>query len=383
MSEDLDYEGKLVRESARRYLSECCPIATLRQHLESRTLGNLVRETWTDIAKQGWPSILLPEPGEHVADPGRAAVLSALAEELGSALYPGPVLSSAIVGHAVARRASDELRAEYLDPISNGAMTAAVVIHPDVSGRDGDQVTARQTPRGVALSGVLSAVPNGSDVQLVLVAARSDVGRVHVLVPTGLSGLHVAPLDSLDLTRSFARFEFTGTVVPGYAVLASDSAASRVTEDLMTLMACSETIGAAQRTFDFTLQYTQTRIAFGRPIGSFQVIKHRLVDMLLALESAKATVDAALAELGSDSAFGRHGAAIAKLYTSTKLPWLARECLQLHGGIGFTWEHDMHLYLRRIESNAVLWGSPDHLGDRLAPSIGLPDRLDRDLEVAR
>lgn len=375
-----EYERGLVREAARRFMKERCSSATLRAHIEDRTLGDFVRATWAEVAELGWPSILMAEPGDHSVDTERALMLSAVAEELGAALYPGPVLSSAVVGHAIANRGSAALQAEYLDRIYTGDIAAAIAVHA-VPGVGDAPLVAKRTRDGVALTGVVPAVPDAAEAAVFLVAAGSDADRVHLVVPAGSAGLRVRQLDSLDLTRRFARLEFTDTVVADYAVLAGGAKENRATEDLMTLLSCSQSIGAAARTFEFTLQYAKTRIAFGRPIGAFQVIKHRLVDMLLMLESAKAAVDMGLANLGSKSAFGCHGAAIAKLYTSRTLPLLARDCLQVHGGIGFTWEHDMHLYLRRIESDAVLWGAPDELTDRLAASLGLARDRDRQAEV--
>jgi alkylation response protein AidB-like acyl-CoA dehydrogenase len=177
----------------------------------------------------------------------------------------------------------------------------------------------------------------------------------------------IEPLESLDLTRRYDRVRFDGVAVPTSAVLPTIDVDHLLA--LALTLQCAETVGAATTVFDFTLQYVKDRKAFGRPIGSFQALKHRLAEHVLWLETAKAVTSAAVA--ASQSGNGALDAArLAKVWVAERCPALVRDCLQMHGGIGFTWEHDIHLYLRRVDTNTAIYGGIDSHLDALAPTIG-------------
>jgi alkylation response protein AidB-like acyl-CoA dehydrogenase len=182
----------------------------------------------------------------------------------------------------------------------------------------------------------------------------------------------VTPLQSLDLARRFARVTFDGVAVPSSAVVGQVDEASAAIERQLALavaLQCAETIGSTDRAFEMTLAYAKDRKSFGRPIGSYQALKHRLADMLLWLESSKAVTVAAVKAVQFD-VNASTSASLAKSYVADRCPVIVRECLQMHGGIGFTWEHDLHFFLRRVESNAAIYGGVDYHRDRLVPVVG-------------
>ncbi|HLG67352.1 MAG TPA: acyl-CoA dehydrogenase, partial [Acidimicrobiales bacterium] len=301
--------------------------------------------------------------------------LALVAQVLGRHVFPGPVLPTNLVAAAVARAGSPEQRAEHLPAIASGEVIAtwACALAGDRCSYDAIAVLATVEAGTVVLDGTVAPVQDAHVANLLLVTARSEGGLVNVLVPAAADGVTVVPLRSLDLARRFAEVRFERVRVPASAVLGDAARAADDVDaifDLAVALQSAETVGTADRLFAMTLQYAKDRKAFGRPIGSFQALKHRLADMALWLESSRATAAAAVTavQLGARSA---EATSVAKSYIGEHAPLIARDCLQLHGGIGYTWEHDLHLYLRRIESNRALYGSPAAHLDRLAGLLGL------------
>jgi len=205
-----------------------------------------------------------------------------------------------------------------------------------------------------------------------LVTGTSGDGTAQVLVPADASGVTVTELDSLDITRRIAEVRFDGTRVPASAVIggADDELVTMQLAIDCTLVA-AETVGAMDYDFAMTLQYAKDRIAFGRPIGSFQAVKHLLADTSLALEMSKALTLAAARTVGTDDGYGPEAASMAKAFVGEAGVDLVQTCFQVFGGIGYTWEHDQHLYLRRITTDAGLFGDPAWHREHLCQLAGL------------
>jgi alkylation response protein AidB-like acyl-CoA dehydrogenase len=370
----LSSDQELFLETTDKFLTANWPASMVRQ-----LMGDPVgfdRGIWDKGAELGWTSMLVPEgwgggniSGEGVCD------LGLIAEELGRFLFTGPVLPTNIVAAALARRGSAKLAEEHLPAMAAGKETAAWVV-----AEDNDDWTCQsgafeaiRTDTGYRLTGVKSPIQDAHAVDQLLVAARTSGGVVQFLVPAMSRGVSVEPLESLDLTRRYARVVFEGVEAPAATVVGEPDPHGDDLElqfALAVALQCAETVGATNRIYETTLQYTKDRKAFGRPIGSYQALKHRLADMLLWLESAKAVTVAALQAVQFE-VDARNTASMAKAYIADRCPVILRECLQLHGGIGYTWEHDLHLYLRRVETNAAIYGGVDFHRDRLAPAIGL------------
>jgi alkylation response protein AidB-like acyl-CoA dehydrogenase len=264
---------------------------------------------------------------------------------------------------------------EYLPGLIGGDSIGAWAFAESTDSWDGAGIDLEAMPEGEGfrLTGLKSCVQDAASADLLVVSARAPAGLTQFLLPKGTPGVNVSPLDSLDLGRRFANVQFDAAVVPSHALLGDVGGAGAAIErqrDLATVLVCAETVGAVNRCYEMTLEYARMRKTFGRPIGSYQALKHRFADMLLWLEGAKAITVAAAsaAELDVDRA---EYASIAKAYVSDRGPAIVRDCLQIHGGIGYTWEYDLHLFLRRVDSNAALFGGAAHHEDRLAHLVGL------------
>lgn len=374
MDLNLSTDQRLVQETARKFLESTTPLSRVRA-LAEHDLG-FDRSTWARAGELGWFAALVPEcdgggsvSGQPMAD---AAIV---AEEIGRALFPGPFLPTNVVAFAIGLAGSDEQRATYLPALIGGTSTATWAFAEANDGWDGkgDELSAAATASGFRLSGLKAFVQDAHAADVYLVTARTPGGLSQFLVPADTPGVHVTPLDALDLARRLSDVAFVDVDVPAEAVLGEVDGASGAVEhqrDIALVLICAETVGTLERCFEMTLEYVKVRQAFGRPIGSFQALKHRLTDMLLWLEGAKA-VSRAAAEAVDRSVDRAELVSMAKAYISDRGPVMARECVQLHGGIAITWDFDLHLFLRRVDSNAALYGGVDHHRDRLATTLGV------------
>jgi alkylation response protein AidB-like acyl-CoA dehydrogenase len=355
---DLSDDQQLFRETTQKFLAARWPMQSVRALLDDPV--GLDRDLWTRGAELGWTSMLVPEEhGGGSISGARIKDLAIVAEELGRALTPGPTLPTNVVAEAIARSAAEQLAAEHLPGIAAGQVVATWT-SPTAP------VDAVAVDGGFCLTGAASPVQDARSADLLLVTARIRDGLVQAVVPTSADGLGIDRLEALDITRRYDRVRFDGVEVPATAVLPNVDVDHLLA--LALALQCAETIGAASVVFDFTLEYVQDRKAFGRPIGSFQALKHRLAEHTLWLETARAVTSTAVA--ATQAGDGLDAARLAKVWVAERCPALVRDGLQMHGGIGFTWEHDIHLFLRRVDANtAVLGGIDTHL-DALAPTIG-------------
>jgi alkylation response protein AidB-like acyl-CoA dehydrogenase len=235
-------------------------------------------------------------------------------------------------------------------------------------------VARRTSDGGFELSGVTSAVQDVDASSWLLVSCTTDDGPGQMLVSAGAPGVAVAELDSLDITRRFAEVRFDGALVPPAAVVGmsgTDDGLRAAQLAIACTLIAAESVGAMDHDFEMTLQYAKDRIAFGRPIGSFQGVKHQLADTSLALEMSKAMALAAARTVGAEDGYGPEAASMAKAFVGEAGIDLAQTCFQVFGGIGYTWEHDQHLYLRRITTDAGLFGDPAWHREHLCQLAGL------------
>ena len=374
MDLNLTDDQELLRETTHKFLTANWPTSAVRELIDD-PIG-FDRDVWAQGADLGWTSMLVPEmfgggsvSGNEVSD------LGVIAEELGRFLLAGPVLPTNIVAYALARSGSDELKAQHLPAISAGNEIATWAIAEEPDKWLGESSTMEVSSEGTAyrLSGTKNPVQDAHVADQILVTARTPVGYSQFLVPAKTPGVTVELLEGLDLSRRFGRVTLEGVLVPATAVVGTIGLAEEDVQSQMSLalaLQCAETVGSTDRMYEVLLEYMAHRRSFGRPIGSYQALKHRLVDMLLWLESGKAAAVASL-EAVQSGIDAPNMSCVAKTYIADRYPVILRECLQLHGGIGYTWEHDLHLYLRRVESNAAILGGADYHRDRLAASIGL------------
>ena len=373
MDLDLSDDQELFRDTTHKFLTSNWPVSAVRKLIDDPV--GFDRSIWNRGSDLGWMSMLVPEEhgGGSISGEG-ASDLSIVAEELGRFVFAGPVLPTNIVAFALATSGSAELAKEHLPALAAGSEIAtwAIAEGNDRWGSDAVALEAVPAGDGFTLTGLKSPVQDGQVADQMLVSVRTPHGPTQFLVPADTPGVTITPLHGLDLARRFARVTFDGARVPRSAVVGEPGDAGMAIERQLALalaLQCAETVGATDQAFEMTLQYVKDRKSFGRPIGSYQALKHRLVDMLLWLESSKAATLAAVKAVQFD-VDAPDSASLAKSYVGDRCPVILRECLQMHGGIGFTWEHDLHFFMRRVESNAALYGSPDYHRDRLSAAVG-------------
>ena len=353
-------DQNLLRATTRRFLSEHQSLADVRRSLEEPDLFDAGH--WRQGAALGWTAILIPtELGGGSITEQPLIDLVVLAEELGRVLHPGPFVPCNVVAGAVARFGTDTQAAELLPGLASGEVTAAWCLSGDGSPCP-DSVEVRVVPAGDSgsgwrLDGVARYVQAAEKASQFLVLATEPDGAVSsFLVPCPSPGLSARTLCGLDVTRRFAEVRFEGVTVESAHRLTGGPDVMEYCVALATVLQAAESVGAADALFDATVNYLKIRVQFGRTIGSFQAIKHRLADLLLQLEAMRAAAHYAALALGDGLDDAPEAVATAGACVDDTFAFICGEALQLHGGIGFTWEHDVHLFTRRAKVNQVLYG---------------------------
>jgi alkylation response protein AidB-like acyl-CoA dehydrogenase len=331
------------------------------------------RGVWARAGEQlGLQGLAIPEAygGAGFSFAEQAIVL----EEFGAALYGGPYLASAVLAATALLASPDEgARHDLLPGIASGQSIATLAFtEADGSWDPGAiRLSAAKDGQDWRLDGQKSFVLDGATAGLILVAAATDAGLSLFAVTGDAAGLERTPLPTLDQTRKLARLEFAGT--PGRLIGSPGDAAAVLdrTLDVAAIALAAEQLGGAQRALDMAVEYAKVRHQFGRPIGSFQAIKHRCADLLLEVESLRSAVGYAAAAVAEDSEEIPVLASLIKAYASETYFHVAAENIQIHGGIGFTWEHDAHLYFKRAKSSELFLGDAGYHRERLASRIGL------------
>ncbi len=365
-----------LRDGVRAMLARECPISLVREVVEK---GATPDALWSQMVELGWPALAVPERAGGL---GMGAVeLSVVVEELGRVLAPGPFLPTVTqFAPVVAEAGSPEQQERFLAGIAAGELTGTLALVEEGGSVDAGHVTTTATRDGdgFVLEGAKETVVEASAAGEIAVIARTPGTRgddgVGAFV-VSRADVRIDPVDALDPTRPLARVALDGVRIgadrslgePGPAT----AAAVRRAVEVATTALAIETVGAAQAIFDITLTYAKQREQFGAPIGSFQAIKHKFADMLVALERARATSYFAALTIAEDDDRRALATSTAKAAAGDCAALLAKEGIQIHGGIGYTWEHDMHLYVRRVKSSSLLFGNAAQHRARVADLIGL------------
>jgi alkylation response protein AidB-like acyl-CoA dehydrogenase len=368
MSFTFSAEQEQLRTSVRRFLAEKSTSADVRRLMDGPGNDPAV---WARLTGElGLAGLAVPE------DDGGAGCgpveLGIVLEEMGRVLLVGPYFGTvALAAQALAAVGDETARKRWLPSIADGSLTATVAVADDGGTWTGTTATAAEsTVDGWALTGTKMFVLDGDSARLLLVVAAGPDGPGLFAVEPGAPGVQRSRLDALDPTRRLGRVELT--TAPASRVDGGDGAAAvRRLLDLALVALAAEQVGGAQRCLDMAVDYAKVRVQFGRPIGSFQAIKHKCADMLLAVESARSAAYHAAAAASAGDAESSIAAALAKAYCSEAYTAVAKENIQIHGGIGYTWEHDAHLYLKRAKSSELLFGGPAAHRDRLADLVGI------------
>lgn len=320
---------------------------------------------WRRAAELGWTALLVPEElgGGSVSGSG-VADLAMVAEQLGKTVAPGPLYPVSVVLTALVDNADPQVHAETIESLMSGETVAAwAVCEPGKGWAPLDpSVTATPTDSGYRIDGVKDRVEAGGQSELLLVVARCGEDIRQLLVPADAPGVEIVPQQSVDLVKQYVRVHFDGVVVEPSAVIGNAAETPALIErqsQIAQVLQCAEVVGILQTVFDFTAQWAMDRHTFGRPLASYQALKHGFADMKLWLEACRATTGAAVADVAARSAAAGLSASIAKSYVGEMAGRMVQACVQMHGGIGVTWEHDLHLYLRRVALYRSMFGTPE------------------------
>jgi alkylation response protein AidB-like acyl-CoA dehydrogenase len=356
-------EQEELRGSLRRFFASKSPTSEVRRLAE--TADGYDPLVWKQMAEQlGLQGLAIPE--EYGGSGFTAVELCIVFEEMGRALVCAPYLSSVGLASALLLALDDDdAKRRWLPAIADGSLIATVAVTEEDGAWGLDQVGTTATEAGGTwtLDGGKMFVVDGHIAGLLLVVARTGEGLGVFAVEGDQEGLTRLPLSVLDSTRKLARVEFGPESDATEAVsLALDTALAAL---------AAEQAGGAARCLEMAVDYAKTRVQFGRPIGGFQAIKHKCADMMVRVESAKSAAYYAAWSAADETGELPVAAALAKAYCSDAYFHAAAENIQIHGGIGYTWEHDAHLYFRRAKSSQLLFGDPRQHRSRLADLAGI------------
>lgn len=360
---NIDPDQEVLRDTTARFLDEQVPVDTLRRLRDDPT--GWPEGYWRQGADLGWTSLLVQESDGGGSISGLGLVdLTIVAHEFGLRAAPGPLAAANVAAGALSAAGghgqvlAQVLAGETIVPWAHG--------EPAPGDRLG-QIACTVTFDGdsVVVDGVKRPVESAGEASHVLVTGRGPKGLVQVLVPTDAEGVSLRSLQSVDLTRRFSELRCSSVRLDRSAVVGDpDDATGSVTRQLhqAIVIANAESVGAMQRAFDITVEWAFDRYSFGRPLASYQALKHRYADMKMHLEASHALADGAAAAVATDAHDAPELVSAAKAYIALTGSELMQEAVQLHGGLGVTFEHDIHLFMRRHTVNRTMFGTPsEHL----------------------
>ena len=360
-------DQEFFREATGKFLEQECPLPQVRARYDDP--AGFTGAYWKQGAELGWTSLLVPEAlGGGTVSGSDVLDFLGLVDLFGTHLAPGPLLATNLVAAAVSRWGTDAQQWGLIPGLLSGDTITAWAD----AGPDDEAVSAARDGDDVVLRGVKTPVEAGAQADVLLVTALLDGTPVQVLVDPAAAGVTVTALQSIDITRRFAKVEFDGARVSAGALVGGDDAdddARAAIEWLRLLAATAQSVeatAAAQVAFDLTMEWMFDRYSFGRPLASYQALKHRCADMKLWLETSHGLGTSAGRALQADEPQAAELVSAAKAFTGQYLAELVQDCIQMHGGIGLTWEHDLHLYQRRIVADRNTYGTPEDHRQRLA-----------------
>lgn len=364
----------LVRDSARKFLKESFPLERLRKLVAAdhhAAYGSAIQPVahdealWQQIVELGWPALAVPANEGGVG--ATMIAVASLVEEIGRAALPSPLVST-IIATAVLRAAG---AAAALAEIAGGTTATLAITDRDGSWRFGDAPVSA-TPAangGVTLRGQAAFVQDARKVHRFVVSARSASGVGLYLVSAGAPGLTITPDRIVDLTRDQATLTFDGTPVAAEQILAAPGTGEQILNvalpSILTVIA-ADLCGAAEWQLQTTNEYAKIRTQFERPLGYFQAVKHPIVNMMLAVDRARSLMYAAACAIDHEPEDALRLARMAKAAAADAAAFASNRSIQLHGGIGFTWECDVHIYFKRQQHNEFLFGDATYQRARLA-----------------
>jgi alkylation response protein AidB-like acyl-CoA dehydrogenase len=369
MDFEFTQEQRALQESTRGLLTAKAPLESTRALCE--TADDFDAKLWQQGVELGWPALAIPEDlgglGQQLVD------LAIVAVEGGRMLLPGPFMPAVVVADALAA-ATASARGDVLSDLLAGSATPAWAFGE--RGRPWSiaslSVNAEATATDYVLTGEKSHVQDAGSADWLLVDAVLDGQPARFIVPAGTTGMTFLRQRTLDITRAYYDVTFDRVVIPRNCLLAAGTEAADAIERSMqmaVILACAELVGIGEQLLEMTVQYVKDRVQFGRPIGSFQAVKHKCATMRLWVQASTAATYYAAMSVDEHADDRARAVSVAKAYTSDAICRAAGEALQLHGGVGFTWEHDLHLYIRRARTNAMLYGGVTHHRELLCRAV--------------
>jgi alkylation response protein AidB-like acyl-CoA dehydrogenase len=365
MLHELTSDQELLRDTTARFLADHVSLATQRKNLREDPVG-FAPDYWTQGGELGWCMLLASEQDGGGSVSGRGAVdLSLIAYEFGKHSAPGPLADCNVAVLALSGQDGD-LQQQALGEVMMGQAIASSCLGTAPWVFPGESsISIRRDGGDVIIDGTILPVESGAQAGYFLVTGQSEDrgehGMTQVLVPAGTTGVTVKPLKSIDVTRRFAKVTFEGARLPASALVGefgqADAAVVRQIQHAAVILS-AESVGAMDAAFDMTMDWMFNRYTFGRALASYQALKHRAADMKSWLEASHAISDAAAGAVADGADNAGELASSAKSYIGVQGPELCQEGVQLHGGIGVTYEHDLHFFLRRVTLDALLFGTP-------------------------
>jgi alkylation response protein AidB-like acyl-CoA dehydrogenase len=364
----LSADQEFFRDTTLRFLGEHVPVGEVRR-LRDEPAG-FEREYWIRGADLGWTSLLVDEAHGGGSISGAGLVdLTLIADAFGRRAAPGPLIPTNVVAAALSQADGDDV---VLGDLLTGRVVATWAM-AEATGALGDlDLQIRTDGSDVVLTGIKRPVESADQAEHLLVTGRTDGGLTQVLVPRDAPGLSQAPLRTVDLTRRFSIVTFDDVRLPATAVVGEVGQAADAVEHQLQhalVLANAESVGAMQAAFDMTVEWAFDRYSFGRPLASYQALKYRFADMLSWLEASHAISDEAAQAVADAAPEAGELVSAAKAYIGQYGAELLHDCVQMHGGIGVTFEHDIHLFLRRHSVNRALYGTPSEHRRRLVDLV--------------
>jgi alkylation response protein AidB-like acyl-CoA dehydrogenase len=368
MDFELNETQKLFQRSARELFAQECPPQLVREMIEKDEPYSEV--IWNKLVEQGWTGLTFSEDDGGL---GLSMVEMAIAfEEMGRALVPGAFLSTvALAGSLIDRACSSEYRTTRLQAISEGKLKATVaLLESDASwNTDAVKLTATPTTSGFKLNGTKLFVNDASVADCIITAARAESGLLLAFVDRKTTGITIKPMPALDATRLLCAVEFNDVTVNAEDVIDNKDKARAALEyalDVATLAVAAEMVGGMQLLLEASVEYAKTRKQFGKPIGQFQAVQHHCANMLLMSESARSAVYYAAWLMGNDLKQASLAVSMAKVYASDSYREVGNLAVQVHGGIGFTWDENIHFYYKRAKASEIIFGDANYHRERIA-----------------
>jgi alkylation response protein AidB-like acyl-CoA dehydrogenase len=366
---ELTSDQEFFAETTRKFLEDKSPVTELRAKRHDPV--GFDRDYWRQGAELGWTSLLVSEEDGGGSISGRGVGdLALVGFEFGRHAAPGPLVVNNVVAGTLSRLGTAAQKEEWLAGILSGELLGSwCLAEPRPHDRLGE-VTVEAALKGdrFVLSGTKQPVESADQSDVLLVVARTPDGLVQFLVPTDAPGVSRAPMGGVDLSRRFSSVTFDSVEVPLSAVIGQPGQAETDVErelELAITLELAEMVGAMDKAFEITIEWAFNRYSFGRPLASYQALKHRFADMKIWLEASHALADETARAVQDESPDQMEIASAAKAYISSRGPELVHECVQMHGGIGVTFEHDLHLYLRRVVLGSQLYGTVGDHRNRL------------------